>query len=43
MPEDANVILNEFYDIKDDQEKLKAFIETHKDNIEAEPIIKIAN
>tara|TARA_B100000029_G_scaffold342402_1_gene334780 strand:- start:723 stop:1793 length:1071 start_codon:yes stop_codon:yes gene_type:complete len=43
MPEDANVILNEFYDIKDDQEKLKAFIETHKDNPEAEPIIKIAN
>jgi len=43
MPEDANVILNEFYDIKDSKEELEKFIETYKDNPEAEPVLKIAN
>jgi len=43
MPEDANVILNEFYDITESKEEIEQFIEKHKDNPEAEPVIKIAN
>jgi len=43
MPEDANVILNEFYDINESKEQVKQFIEKHKDNPDAEPVIKIAN
>jgi hypothetical protein len=42
MPEDANVILNEFYDITESKEQLEQFIEKYKDNPEAEPVIKIA-
>ena len=43
MPEDANVILNEFYDINESKEQVEQFIEKYKDNPEAEPVIKIAN
>ena len=43
MPEDANVILNEFYDINESKEQVEQFIEKYKDNPEAEPVLKIAN
>ncbi len=43
MPEDANVILNEFYDINESKKQVEQFIEKHKDNPEADPVIKIAN
>ena len=43
MPEDANVILNEFYDINESKEQIEQFIEKYKDNPEADPVIKIAN
>ena len=43
MPEDANVILNEFYDINESKEQVEQFIEKHKDNPDAEPVLKIAN
>ena len=42
MPEDANVILNEFYDIKESKEQVEQFIEKYKDTKDAEPVIKIA-
>ena len=35
MPEDANVILNEFYDINESKEQVEQFIEKYKDNPEA--------
>lgn len=38
----SNEILNEFYDAKESEELLEAFIHKHKDNPEAEPIIKTA-
>ena len=41
-PEDANVILNEFYDIQTSKEDLEAFIEKYKDVPEAEPILNTA-
>ena len=43
MPEDANVILNEFYDINESKEQVEQFIKKYKDNPEAEPVLKIAN
>tara|TARA_B000000609_G_C24177790_1_gene355429 strand:- start:305 stop:1333 length:1029 start_codon:yes stop_codon:yes gene_type:complete len=38
----SNDILNEFYDAKESEELLIAFIDKHKDNPEAEPIVKTA-
>ena len=38
----SNNILNEFYDAKESEELLIAFIDKHKDNPEAEPIVKTA-
>ena len=38
----SNNILNEFYDAKESEELLIAFINKHKDNPEAEPIVKTA-
>ena len=43
MPEDANVILNEFYDIQTSKEKLETFIEKYKEVSEAHPVLNMAN
>jgi hypothetical protein len=43
MPEDANVILNEFYDIQTSKEKLETFIEKYKEVSEAQPVLNMAN
>ena len=42
MPEPAE-ILNEFYDAKESDETLEAFIEKYKDVPDAEPVLKMAN
>jgi hypothetical protein len=43
MQEDANVILNEFYDIQTSKEKLETFIEKYKEVSEAQPVLNMAN
>ena len=43
MPEDANVILNEFYDIQTSKEKLETFIEKYKEVSEAQPVLNMAS